>query len=209
VPVAILAVTTILAVSACGISNDGQPRAIPDNALIGSTTTTFGGGDTNTQLREYVYLVQGSSTSTPAGETLAQVLVMVPGFNDEADLVRRVIEELISQETGNGLTNAIPSGTEVLSVSLNADRTEVSLDLNEEFYDIQAALQRQAFAQIVFTATGITPAGIDSVRFLKEGQPVSASTSDDVTPAAGTAVTRDSYPSLKSSIESVAPTEGP
>ena len=59
-----------------------------------------------------------------------------------------------------------------------------------------------AFAQIVFTATGVTPATIKRVRFLIEGEPIVAATGSEQAPAAGEPVSRADYPTFEASIAS-------
>lgn len=199
-------VAGVLAVAAvaCGIPTDGEPRALPPSAFGGSTSTTAapGQGDDTALVPETIYLVEGNSTTSPAGDRLSPITVNIPNTAYPADLARRTLDELILRKSDKGLTNAVPSGTRIRSTTLSDDGTELNLDLSNEFNNIQQDLQRQAFAQIVFTATGVTPSSIHGVRFFIEGQPVVASTSTDDTPTAGQVITRSDYPALQASVQS-------
>ncbi len=202
--VAAMLVSLAIAATACGIPTDEQPRAIaPSTTASGQldTTSTLAPGSPN-GVEELVYLIEGSATASSDGERLAPRSVLVPNTSDEADLVKSTIVELIALQSDKGLTNAVPSGTRVLDATLNGDGTELTLDLSEEFDNVQQSLQRRAFAQIVFTATGVTPANVNRVKFLVDGDPIAPATDNEATPAVGDAVSRSDYPSFAASIAS-------
>jgi hypothetical protein len=197
----VIALTSV----ACGIPTDDEPRAIPPSAFDGSTSTTTEVGSEdpdNVMVPETIYLVEGNATFSPTGDRLSPIMVNITNTTDTAQLVKLTLEELIRTKSDKGLTNAVPSGTRILSAKLNAEGTELDLDLSDEFNGIQQELQRQAFAQVVFTATGVTPSRIQGVRFLIGGQLVVASTSTDNTPAVGQVITRSDYPALLASVQS-------
>jgi len=189
----------ITGLTGCGIPNDSKARPIDREALpsqlVSSPTTTTPTNPGAPDERVTLYLV-GS-----AGDT--QRLMAVPAdigtVSDPNDLPRRTIEALIAQQPkssgGAGdQTNAIPPTVGVLSATV-ADGV-LELDLSD-LGSVELTRQRLAAAQIVFTATALP--GIDSVRFMINGQP-GAVPLDDQASTAGQAITRQDYPSLLSTL---------
>jgi spore germination protein GerM len=108
------------------------------------------------------------------------------------------IEQLLlglTPEDPAALASAIPQGTTLLGSSVEG--STLTLDLGPEgeggIQGVQGPGQVQAFAQIVFTATGQTPSGIRDVRFLVEGSPFDAATESG---PSSDPVDRDDYPTL-------------
>lgn len=205
VAVAIAVVVALLAGgTACGIATDKEPRAIASSSTSADpdSPSTIDSESANS-IEETVYLIEASANGNGDGERLTRRVVHVPSTADNAALARSTLQKLIAlQSDASGATNAIPSGTKILSTSLSDDGSELTIDLSEEFNDVQQALQRRAFAQLVFSATGLNPAKIDRVRFLIEGEPTRAATDNEGTPAAGDAVSRSDYPSFESTMAS-------
>ncbi len=182
---------------ACGSSSDDKPRALDANDLPASLAanpsgTTPPGPNDGSRQSVKLYLVQ----TTGDTETLVSQTSTIPGPSDYAQLPRVVIEALIAQQpvnSGGGdttLINAIPSTVKVLDATVDGK----VLDLNlSDLGSVELTRQRQAAAQIVFTATALP--GIDSVRFSIDGQP-SAVPLDDQMSVAGDPVTRTDYPKL-------------
>ena len=205
----VLAATTALAtatvLAACGIPTDDLPRAISPSSITSTTNTTAFPDDPDATklVEQIVYLVEGSATGSPDGERLAEYAVDVPSTTDETQLVRSTLEALIALSSDKGLTNAVPSGTQILAIELNDAGTVLTVDLSEEFNDVEQSLQRSAFAQLVFSATSVKPTSIERVRFRVDGDWIAPATGNDQSPpAAGDAVTRDDYPVFASAIAS-------
>lgn len=202
---AVLATGALTAAAAsCGIPTDDQPRAISPSSTAGSQPNTPSTMDPNSAngVEETVFLIEGSATASSDGERLAARTVHVANTTDEAQLAKSTLEELIAQSSEDGLTNAVPSGLKILSATLNEDGTELTVDLSDDFNDVQQLLQRQAFAQIVFSATAVTPANINRVVFHIDGVPIAAATGNDTTPAAGDPVSRSDYPTFEANMAS-------
>jgi spore germination protein GerM len=195
-PVALAAVTLLGIVAAgCGIPNDDKPRALDPNVLPASLAANPSGTsvptDRSTQTVK-LYLVQNSGDrEVLMAETTSMSLV-----SDSSQLPGMVIRALIAEQPpatasgGNALINALPPSVQVLDASL--DGTVLNLDLSD-LGNVELTRQRQAAAQIVFTATALT--GIESVRFHINGQPIAVPL-DNETSVAGQPVTRSDYPRL-------------
>jgi hypothetical protein len=198
--IAVGALALLLTTAACGIPTDNQPRAISPSSTASQNAEAPTTMDPNSANRrdETVYLVEGSASGSSDGERLSPRTVHVPKTSDVAELAQSTLKQLIAQQSDKGLTNAVPSGTRILGTRLNDDATELTINLSQDFNDVQQSLQRRAFAQLVFTATGLTPAHISRVRFEIDGVPRAAATGNDVTPGAGDSVTRADYPSFDS-----------
>jgi spore germination protein GerM len=77
-----------------------------------------------------------------------------------------------TQENGAGISTAIPSGT-TLSERPREVGNVLTVSLSRQFYDdLRGESARNAFAQVVFTATEI--AGVDSVQFVLDREPFPA-----------------------------------
>ncbi len=199
-----VAAVLALAMTACGIPTDDQPRAISPPSVTTTTVdpTSSLDPDSASGVVQTVYLIEGSTTGSPDGERLAERTVEVPSTTDEAALVRSTLKALIALSSDRGQTNAVPSGTEILDVDLSDDGSVVTIDLSDEFNDVEQSLQRSAFAQLVFSATGVNPANIERVRFRVEGDWIAPATGNDQSPAAGDTVTRNDYPSFATAMAS-------
>ncbi len=157
-----LALLVSVAVGACGISSDDKPRALDANDLPASLSanpsgTTVPGADDPNHKPVKVYLIQ----TTGDVEKLVSQSVAIPADYDQ--LARVVLEALIAQQPSSSATgdttvfNAIPSTVQVL----DATQDGKTLDLNlSDLGSVERTRQRQAAAQIVFTATGLP--GIDA-----------------------------------------------
>ncbi len=108
-------------------------------------------------------------------------------------LLTRLIAEQPSASSGTpDLTNAIPPTVKILDAKLDGGVLELDVSKLDA---VEGTQQRLAFAEIVFTATGIP--GIDSVRFMIAGLPAQVPI-DNSTSKAGQAITRADYHQLDS-----------
>jgi spore germination protein GerM len=159
-----------LGVVGCGIPTDDSPRAIsrenvPDDVADDTTEPT----DSQSTVTARIYLVQ-----SPEDPRLAPVPRPVPSGSPAADPdPAAVLETLLTatanpQERAEGITNLIPEDTRLASQpELTGGTLEV--DLTSEIFDVEGENQRAAFGQIVCTANEL--AGVESVRFLVDGEP--------------------------------------
>lgn len=211
--VAIITIPTVVVSSACSIPTDDRAHEIPPDALgtviQSSTSTTSSTVAPAGSRRETLYLVRTGDPATSGSERLEAVVIDVPGANDAENLPRTVVERLINlspAELGqSGLVNALPKGTRVIAATVGDDDI-LDLDLSG-LADIESALQRLAFAQVVFTVTGLTTTSIKGVRFSVDGEPAAVPV-EEGTKGAGDVVKRDDYPKLRDQIASVEPVAG-
>lgn len=147
--VALLA-TVGLAV-ACGIPTDDSPRDVSPRGLDAETPTSTalaGGSDA------YVYL------------SSADHLVPVEQEVGNGTVEERVAALLARQPAGGSTASQVPAGTRLLGVVRNA--SVVTLDLSDEFDNLQGVARRLAAAQLVMTVTEST--GVEDVLFRVEGK---------------------------------------
>jgi spore germination protein GerM len=185
----------LAAVAGCGIPNDSKARPIDREALpsqlVSSPTTTTPTSPGSPDEQVTLYLVASAGDA----ERLVPVPTDIGSVADSSELPRRAIEALIAQQPkANGgaddETNAIPPTVQVQGATVTDGVLELDLS---DLGSVELTRQRLAAAQIVFTATALP--GIDSVRFVIDGQP-GAVPLDDQASAAGQAITRQDYPSL-------------
>jgi spore germination protein GerM len=86
----------------------------------------------------------------------------------------RLLEALIEQppneaERTDGIATRVPDNARVDGRPERTETGVLEVNLSENFYDLQGEASRLAFAQVVFTATGLD--GVSSVRFLVNGRP--------------------------------------
>jgi len=182
---------------ACGISSDDKPRALDANDLPAALAanpsgTTVPGPSEGSRQSAKLYLVQTNGDT----EILVSQPTPIPEVTDFTQLPRAVLEELIAQQPadasggGSTLINAIPSTVQVLDATVTGN----VLDLNlSDLGSVELTRQRQAAAQIVFTATALP--GIDAVRFSIDGQQTAVPLDDQMS-VPGEPVTRGDYPKL-------------
>ncbi|HKA83857.1 MAG TPA: GerMN domain-containing protein [Acidimicrobiales bacterium] len=154
----------------CGIPTDDNPRAIsrenvPDEAVDATTEST----ESQETVAVPISLVQ-----SPEDPRLVDVERRVPVSNPSAGPdPAAVLETLLraapnARERSDGVTNLIPEDTRLASQPELARGTLV-VDLTNEIFDVEGETQRAAFGQIVCTANKLD--GVDSVRFLIQGEP--------------------------------------
>lgn len=154
----------LVGLAACGVPLDEKPRAIsqttvtapePARTTIASsgapTVTVYFLTDDGLQAEELP--VDGEIT---LGKALDYVLAAPP------------------EDTGVDLHTSVPPGTELRGVEV-ADGT-ATIDLSGEMNALNGSTQKEAFAQIVFTALGFDE--VQRVRFLIDGKAIDAPTDD-------------------------------
>jgi spore germination protein GerM len=163
---AALAVATALAAAAgCGVPLDREPRPINQTTVAPAatvpTTVAPSGAPTvpvyflnGDRLEAQEYPVEGEAT---LGKALDFVLAAPP---DDAP---------------TSLRTAIPPGTRLRGVTV-ADDGLATIDLTGEIDDVSGPTQKEAFAQIVFTALGFDE--VQEVSFLVDGKAIDAPTDD-------------------------------
>jgi spore germination protein GerM len=172
----VLSLVTI-AMTACGIPSEDQPRAIPDPALPEQVVEPRGETPSTTPIpgtsrMETIYFVTGAESQ----ERLWPAQVSIDGVTDPSQLPRRVIERLIRARPeevnlAGVATNNLPSDVQVLDAVMQPDGV---LDLNLTQPGIEGPRLRLAMAQLVFTATDLP--NVNSVRLFINGNATSVPT---------------------------------
>lgn len=187
-------VTTAAVATGCGVPDDERPRVIGgDQAYVDLSPTTAPiddeGDDTITVF--FLDRSSGRSVLAPARRT---VTAATPQTAMEQLLLGPQVDPADPDDTEAGLVSAIPPGTSLPSSSVMEGTLELDFASSEEagLLDIEGESQLAAFAQIVRTMTGLS--GVRNVRFLIDGQPVDAPTSEGQ--PTSDPVDRDDYISL-------------
>ena len=159
-----------LALAGCGVPIGGAPTVIANNqlnpsALAPPPTTQPQGTQT------FIYLVAASGVPTP------EVRIVPPQMcTNYQELLTRLVEGPDPEELCDGVYSAIPSGTEVLSVTphnvgVRPGSTPITVDFNDSFGDVAGTEQVLAIEQIVHTVDVLAGVGA-SVLFEIDGQPI-------------------------------------
>ena len=164
---ALLVLLVTAATGGCGLSTNDEPETIKDNVPPDLLDT------------------ETAAPDTPTGDTEA-VKVYFLTTDDQGDahvvdadrfVVRpatplSVLESLIKDaptelERVGGISTAIPDDVTVSQPRQRSDGVLI-VDLSDNFYDLQGETARNAFAQIVFTATELP--GVTMVQFERDGE---------------------------------------
>ncbi|MCU1372178.1 MAG: Lipoprotein LpqB, GerMN domain protein [Ilumatobacteraceae bacterium] len=151
----------LLALAACGVPLDQEPRAINQTTIAPATTSVTIASPGDATVPVYFLnrdTLQAQEQPVEGDITLGAALDAVLAPPDEA----------------GDLRTAIPPGTALRGVEV-ADGL-ATIDLSSEINDIGGSAQKQAFAQIVFTALGFDE--VQDVRFLIDGKAIDAPTDD-------------------------------
>jgi spore germination protein GerM len=159
----------LLGLTACGVSTDSKPHAISQSNVPE--------GDT-------------SSHASSAGQGGEETDVwFLQGENDDVELARRVrtvrrpktargvLEALLldgpnETERAFNITTAIPSSTTLASDPELVDDDVLVIDLSDGLFEVRGDELRNAYAQLVCTATEVD--GVRAVTFELDGEPISA-----------------------------------
>ncbi len=144
----------------CGIGTDDAPRALPAST---TTSTTVPTGNSSLD-RGVFWFVQA--------EKLVPVLRPVSEFSPEVFMDTLLVPPQTTE--GEGLSNAIPAGTELLETRTVNGITEV--DLSADFEDVVGPGSTRAIGQIVVTLTALPE--VQGVRFAVEGEPIEVTSLD-------------------------------
>src|SRR3954453_9082232 len=184
----LVVLVAVLALAACGIPNDSQPRNVAETERL--------------QLADQKAPAQAASSVGPKVYFLSQA----PNGQDRLQPAGRNLSSpptAVLTELLNGLTKdeqqerrwrtSVPADTKLMSANQESDGTLV-IDLNQAFFQATSENQIKAVAQIVFTATGID--GVQRVKILVEGQPQGWLRGDGTAQPVGEPLTQYAYPEL-------------
>lgn len=153
---ALVAVALVLV--GCGVPLDDEPRAI--TRVTQPVETTPQTVDSPTGQAVTVYFLNEGALE-PARFSV-----------EDEPTVDEALRFLLTSPPPDGLQQRIPTGTTLRGVVRNGN--QVTIDLSAEINDIGSPNQKEAFAQLVFTALELP--GIDRVSFSIQGEPVKAPT---------------------------------
>jgi spore germination protein GerM len=167
----LLVLALIVGVAACGLSENGEPRVIAASDLPAeladpnpSSSTTAAPSLTTSQIAVY-YLVQQDGVPR-----LIAVAREVEDPSRPRDRLAAMLLPPTAEEQAAGILTSIPSDTVLLNTQLIED--ELVVDLSQSLFDVQGEELRNAFAQMVWTATELD--GVVRVRFLVDGEELRA-----------------------------------
>lgn len=164
--VALSLLFVVVAASACAIPVDNQPDTVALDEEFAEllepappsevTTTTSQPATRNVPL----YFV--------VDDELA--LALTPMSVSRADDLTAILNELAAGTRLENHRNAIPTGVEIISTSIDSDRRVATITLADQtlFTAAEGNERLRAIAQIVFTATG-NRFGVDAVQFEIDG----------------------------------------
>lgn len=159
---ALLVAMAAVGVAGCGVPIDSEPRAITRTTLdpdLGTPRQTPTTSDSPAAAQVTAYFMRNDN---------------LQGWQFRVD-GEPTLEEALAFATGDappGLTTSIPSGTAVRSAAVE-DQIAV-IDLTSDINDVSGQAQKQAYAQLVFTA--FAHDDLAEVRFMVDGRAVDAPT---------------------------------
>ncbi|HEX8804086.1 MAG TPA: GerMN domain-containing protein [Acidimicrobiales bacterium] len=172
---ALVALAGVGAAAGCGIDTDSEPRTIDSNSAPEelpespvspppSEAAEPGAGATVT-----VWFLRTNSDQVE----LAPVRRWLePAGNNEAGLLALLVAGPNEDERRIDVATAIPATTTLASEPVRDERGVLTVDLSEGFFGVQGNELRNAYAQIVCTATGLD--SVSAVQFESGGEPAAA-----------------------------------
>jgi spore germination protein GerM len=157
-----VAVALAITVASCGVPLDQKPRTITQPTAVDEDVPPTTSASANAQ-EVSVYFLRN--------DRLEELRYPV---RDQPTLGAALNYVLSNPAKGSSvrLRTAVPPGTELRNVGVRNGVARI--DLSSEINDISGETQKQAFAQLVFTALSFR--GVQKVRFLVEGKGVDAPT---------------------------------
>jgi spore germination protein GerM len=177
---ALAALLVTAALGACGLSTNDEPETIKDNVppdlLDTETAAPEASADDSTETETVeVWFLQTDAL----GETR---LIKRPRQVPRPATPIQVLETLITEpptgfERAGGITTDIPDDVTVTDTPrLRTEDGVLIVNLSDAFYDLQGETARNAFAQIVYTATELP--NVNRVQFERGGEVFSAVNGD-------------------------------
>jgi spore germination protein GerM len=190
---AVLLVLLVAVATGCGLSTNDEPETIKDNVPPDLLDTESATPDTSTGTTESVevwFLGADDQGDTRLSGRERQVPIPATQVS--------VLEALIQDppngfERSLGYTTAVPEDVTLTDQPRLRSDGVLIVNLSDAFYDLQGETARNAFAQIVYTATGLQ--GVDSVQFELDGEVFNAVDGDGV--ARSDPLSRGSYAKLR------------
>jgi spore germination protein GerM len=179
--------------AACGLSENSGPQVIDAAevprellAVSPSSSTTLAASPTTSSATVYFLRVTDGVTH------LVAVQREVADATRPGDRIIALLGAPTAEEGAAGVISSIPSDTVLLDTDLDETTQELTIELSRSLFDVQGEELRNAFAQLVWTATELT--GIRRVRFVVDGEEYRAP--DEAGIEQPGAVTRSDYRTL-------------
>lgn len=161
----VVAGTALGLLAGCGIPSEEAPEAIDGETvpgLQGPITAPPTTVDPATSVKIALYF------SDTEGETLVEVPRQIENNTDPAGALLQLLAGPTEDERRR-LATSIPADTQLLGATVDDDSNVVTVNLSRGIENIQGASLTNAFAQIVWTVTGLS-GGVERVRFQVEGE---------------------------------------
>jgi spore germination protein GerM len=165
----VLLVLLVTAAGGCGLSTNDEPETIKDNVPPDLLDTETAAPDTPIGSTESVKV--WFLRTDPLGDTrLVQSDRLVPRPATQVSVLESLINDPPTDlERAGGVSTAIPEDVTLAGQPrLSSSDGVLTVALSDEFYDLQGETARNAFAQIVFTATELP--GVRKVQFEQDGE---------------------------------------
>jgi spore germination protein GerM len=163
-----LVLTLVATLAACGLDSETDPKDIaigdvPAELLDPSpSSSTSVAGVPNAAVTVYYLVLRDGLTH------LVPVSRAVADSASPAARVSALLNPPSADEQAAGVTTSIPAGTRLLRTELNEDERVLTIDLSSSIFDVQGAELRNAFAQLVWTATDVET--VSRVQFEVDGE---------------------------------------
>jgi len=151
---------TAMALAACGIDADSQPRDIPPDRQVELAVDTDRSPGVATGLARVYLIAPGGVGSTDVLDSVARDVDETP-----EDLLGALLEGPNETEFEAEFRTAIPEGTMLRSAVLRGGTLRV--DVSDELLQLSGETLIDAIAQLVFTSSEID--GVRSVKIVVEG----------------------------------------
>lgn len=191
---AVAALGLLLGVTGCGLRANDTPHDIaaedlpPDLGGAAPTTTAPTSQSPTTAAVTIYYLVQQDGVTKLHG-----VSRNVADASRARDRLSALLAPPTPDEQASGILTSIPATTLLVDSQLVEADDELIVDLSRSLFDVQGQELRNAFAQIVWTATELD--GVRRVRFLVDGEEFRAPDENGIEQPG--AVTRSNYDTLR------------
>lgn len=165
----------LLGISACGLSANGSPQAIPPEDLPAglldpnpSSSTTLPESGATTTITVYFLTRSGDGSAlAPVQRQVKTSEVGVPGAR-----ILALFAQPTAEEQRRGVTTSVPADATLLSAPPPVNNGDLVVNVSSELFSVQGQDLANAFAQIVWTVSEIP--GINGVRFLRDGVEIAA-----------------------------------
>jgi spore germination protein GerM len=164
----LLAALLVAGVTACGLSEDAEPKVlavddVPADLLDPSpSSSTSVVQAPNAEVTVYYRVLQDGAPR------LRGVTRSVADPASPAARIAALLQPPTPEEQAAGITTSIPADTRLLGTQLSQGEPVLTIDLSGAVFDVQGEELRNAFAQLVWTATDLDAVG--RVRFEIDGE---------------------------------------